>query len=76
MEEIRSIANELAELYKPSRDSLKLRAEGIQVISMQPHAHPKLPLLIDWAYVPHPVAPVEIEVPPLDAVGNTNAPHE
>lgn len=69
--ELRAIANDLAKLDTSAERSLTLRAEGLQVASMQPHAHPRMPVLIDWAYVPSPTAPVEIESPPLDAVALT-----
>jgi hypothetical protein len=70
--ELRSIANDLANLDKSAESSLKLRAEGLQVASMQPHAHPRMPLLVDWAFVPAPVAPVEFDLPLLDAIDLTS----
>ncbi|MGQ3070889.1 MAG: CHC2 zinc finger domain-containing protein [Ferrovibrionaceae bacterium] len=71
VDELRAIANDLVELDSRAADSLRLRAQGLQVASMQPHAHPRMPVLIDWAYVPAPAAAVEIEFPLLDAVALT-----
>ncbi|MNS08996.1 DNA primase [compost metagenome] len=76
VDELRAIANDLAKLDKSAEASLKLRAEGLQVASMQPHAHPRMPLLIDWAYVAAPLNPVEIELPLLDAVALTGLDEE
>jgi DNA primase catalytic core len=70
--ELRAIAKDLAKLDKTAETSLKFRAEGLHVASMQPHAHPRMPVLIDWAYVPAPTAAVEIELPLLDAVALTS----
>jgi hypothetical protein len=69
--ELRAIAKDLAKLDKTAETSLRFRAEGLQVASMQPHAHPRMPVLIDWAYVPAPTMPVEIGLPLLDAVALT-----
>lgn len=64
---VRALANALSKIDPTCGGSLKLRAEGLQVGSMQPHRHPKLPVLIDWAFVDMPAAGVDIEVPELEA---------
>jgi hypothetical protein len=63
---LRRIVNDLSQLDETAENSLKLRSEGLNVVSMQPHVHPLMPLAIDWAYVPYPSESVEIDLPELD----------
>lgn len=65
---VRSLAAELASVDASCRDSLEFRAEGTQVITMQPHVHPAMPILTDWAFVPKPTENPLIEVPDIDAI--------
>ena len=62
---VREIAKELAEIDSTATKSLTFRSEGLRVASMQPHVHPSMPALVDWAYVPAPTVGVEIEAPLL-----------
>ena len=64
---VREIAEELSLIDKTAEKSLRFRSEGLRVASMQPHVHPSMPALIDWAYVPAPTAGVDIEAPPLQS---------
>jgi hypothetical protein len=63
---VQGIAKELAEIDETATKSLTFRSEGLRVASMQPHVHPSMPALIDWAYVPAPMEGVEIEAPPFE----------
>lgn len=68
VEALRAITTKLAVVDPRATKSLELRAEGLQVASMQPHVHPAMPVLIDWAYVPKPTGAIEIDVPAMDAI--------
>jgi hypothetical protein len=64
---IHKLAAKLAEVDGTAKESIKFRSEGLRVVSMQPHAHPIIPALTDWAYIPYPPTAIAIEVPPVDA---------
>lgn len=63
----REIAETLAEIDKTSRESLSYRAEGLRFSSMQPHHHPSIPAIIDWAFVEKPSAGISIDSPEIEA---------
>lgn len=67
-----SLACELAGVDDRCSGSLQLRAEGLRVGSMQPTTHPRIPALVDWAFVREPPELVMIEVPPIEGVEATS----
>lgn len=72
----RGIAERLAQVDKRCEDSLRLRSGGLRVASMQPHSHPGIPALLDWAFIAAPTKGVEIEVPEIEAIEVESLSHQ